>query len=461
MKSETVIEAVKELAMKRGITVYLVGGYLRDRLMRRKSTDVDVVMETDALEFARELSRVFGYPSPIFYGRFGTAMVEVDGVKLELATCRTESYPPDSRKPEVFRATIAQDLSRRDFTINAIALNLLTGEILDPFGGRADIKAKVIRTPVDPDKTFYDDPLRILRGIRFAARFHFTIEPLTRDAMRRNVERLAIVSQERIAEEVMKMLEASQPSLAFYLLDEVGALASLLPEVSVLKEKGTDHACKDLFEHTLKTLDNISRHTRNVYLRLAMLLHDIGKPRTLKVEEGKVSFHRHELVGEKMSRNVCQRLKIGVAETVYIGRLIRYHLWPHLLAKEEPTDKGLRRFIREVGKERKDLFTLARADLTSQNPEKVRKALTRLNELEKRVKEVNRRSRLSSFKLALDGHEIMKMLGIGPGRVVGGIKDYLEQQVMDGVLKNTKRELKKELGQRGQQILQQVQSRLE
>jgi len=460
MEIEKMIEVVKELARKKKITVYLVGGYLRDKFLRRTSTDVDVVMEGDALEFARELARTCGYPEPVFYGRFGTAMIEYGKVKLELATCRTESYPEDSRKPEVFRAGIAEDLARRDFTINAIARNLLTGEILDPFGGRADLKARLIRTPVNPDKTFYDDPLRILRGVRFATRFHFDIEEGTWEAMKRHVFRLSIVSQERIAEELLKTLQASQPAAGLQLLDEMGALKLLLPEVAMFKEKATDHNCKDLFEHTLKTLDNISKHTRNVYLRLAMLLHDIGKPKTFKVEQGKVSFHRHELVGEKMSRYVCQRLKIGAAETNYIGKLIRYHLWPHLLAKENPTDKGLRRFIREVGKERKDLFTLARADLTSQNANKVRQALARLNELEKRIKEINRKDRLSCFRLAVDGHMIMEILGIGPGRLVGKIKDHLEQKVLEGSLRNTKRELKKELAEKGQEILQQLQADL-
>jgi putative nucleotidyltransferase with HDIG domain len=313
-------------------------------------------------------------------------MIEINGIKLEFATARKESYPEDSRKPFVERATIYQDLERRDFTINAIAKNLITEEIIDPFEGINDIKRKIIRTPVDPDRTFFDDPLRILRGIRFATKLKFEIEEKTLEGMKKNRERIKIVSWERIADEIMKILEASKPSYGFYLMDKIGILEIILPEISALKEKRTDHPCKELFDHTLKTLDNISRHTKNVYIRLSALLHDIGKPYTLNVENGKVSFHRHEFVGEKMSYNVCRRLKINEENTKFIGKLIRYHLRPHLLAKENPTDNALRRFIREIGKDMKALFTLAKADLTSRNPLKVKKALEKLENLEKRIK---------------------------------------------------------------------------
>ncbi|MCD6407828.1 HD domain-containing protein, partial [bacterium] len=369
---EEIIEKVREFSREKGVVVFLVGGYIRDRILRKKSKDVDFVMEFDALKFAKEFARKENFPLPVLYGRFGTAMIEVNGIKLEFATARKESYPENSRKPDVERATIYEDLARRDFTINAIAENLHTGEILDPFKGIEDIKRKIIKTPIDPEKTFYDDPLRILRGIRFATRFKFEIEEKTKEAMKKNGFRLKIVSEERIADEILKMLEAYQPSRGFYLMDEVGILEIVLPEVAALKEKRTDHPCKELFPHTLKTLDNISKHTRNVYLKLAALLHDIGKPATLKVEKGKVSFHRHEFVGEKMASKICRRLRIGEDKARFIGKIIRYHLRPHLLAKENPTDNALRRFIREIGKDMKPLFTLAKADITSKNEIKVK-----------------------------------------------------------------------------------------
>ncbi len=453
IEAEEIISKMKEFAIKNNIVVYLVGGYIRDKILRRKSKDIDFVMEEDALKVAEEFSKVYGFSKPIFYGRFGTAMIEVDGIKLEFATARKESYPENSRKPSVEKATIYEDLKRRDFTINAIAQNLITEEILDPYDGKGDIKRKIIRTPIDPDKTFYDDPLRILRGIRFATKFKFRIEDETLDGMKKNKDRIKIVSEERIADEIMKILECSQPSIGFKLMDEIGLLEIILPEVANLKERRTDHPCKELFEHTLKTLDNISKHTKNVYVRLSALLHDIGKPYTLKVENGKVSFHRHEFVGEKMSYNICRRLKIGEQNAKLIGRLIRFHLRPHLLAKENPSDSALRRFIKDIGKDIKHLFILAKSDLTSRNPLKVKEALERLERLEDRIKEINKKDKLSSFKLAIDGFDIMKILKIPPGKKVGIIKEYLETLVIEGNLPNKKRLLLKYIVENTEKLL--------
>lgn len=438
---QDILDILKEYAEKEGVIIYLVGGYIRDRLLRRKSNDIDVVMEVDALSFAKGFASQYHLPPPVFYGRFGTAMIEVSGIKIEFATARKESYPDDSRKPFVEKSTMEDDLARRDFTINAIAQNLITGEIIDLFNGREDIKKKIIRTPVNPDRTFYDDPLRILRGIRFATKLRFEIEEETLKGMKKNASRLSIVSIERIADEILKILEVKSPSKGFYLMDEVGILDIVLPEVSALKEKRTDHPCKDLFPHTLKVLDNVSAHTKNIYLKMAALLHDIGKPATLKVENGKVSFHRHEFVGEKMAYRICRRLNIPEEKAKFIGRMIRYHLRPHLLAKENPTDNALRRFIREMGKDIRPLFTLAKADLTSHNPVRVKNALARISHLEERIKEINRKDKLSSFKLAVDGYVIMELFGISPGRKVGEIKQKLESLVLDGVIKNRKREL--------------------
>ncbi|MCM8817962.1 MAG: CCA tRNA nucleotidyltransferase [Candidatus Omnitrophica bacterium] len=442
---EEIIEKMKDFALRKNIQVYLVGGYIRDKIMKKKNKDIDFVMEEDALEIAEEFSKMFNLPQPIFYGRFGTAMIEIEDIKLEFATARKESYPKNSRKPFVEKTTIYQDLERRDFTINSIAQNLITGEILDPFDGQGDIKRKLIKTPIDPDKTFYDDPLRILRGIRFATKFKFKIEENTLIGMKKNKDRIKIVSEERIADEIIKILECSTPSIGFEVMDEIELLDIILPEIANLKEKRTHHPCKELFPHTMKTLDNCAKMTKNVYIRLACLLHDIGKPYTLKIENGKVSFHRHEFVGEKMSYNVCRRLKISEENARFIGKLIRFHLRPHLLAKENPSDSALRRFIREVGKDMKALFILAKSDLTSRNPKKIKDALERLNKLEDRIKEINRKDKLSSFKLAINGFDIMEILKIPSGKKVGIIKDYLENLVIDNQLQNKKRILKKYL----------------
>ncbi|MGB9678078.1 MAG: CCA tRNA nucleotidyltransferase, partial [Candidatus Ratteibacteria bacterium] len=268
---EEIINKMRDFSLEKKINIFLVGGYLRDRFLKKKSKDIDFVMEEDALKIAEEFSKKFNLPTPIFYGRFGTAMIEVDGIKLEFATARKESYYENSRKPIVEKCSIYEDLARRDFTINAIAQDLITGEILDPYEGRKDLKNKIIRTPVDPDRTFFDDPLRILRGIRFATKFKFKIDKETLEGMKKNKERIKIVSEERIADEIMKILECSTPSIGFELMDKTGILKIILPEVANLKEKRTDHPCKELFPHTMKTLDNIARYTKNVYLRLAAL----------------------------------------------------------------------------------------------------------------------------------------------------------------------------------------------
>jgi len=450
--TDEILGKITAFAKKKGITVYLVGGYIRDNLLRRKSRDIDVVMETDALKFAKEFAREYRMPPPVFYGRFGTAMIEVSGIKIEFATARKESYPEDSRKPVVQQATILEDCLRRDFTINTLIKNLITGEVLDFFEGKKDIKKKVLRTPVDPNRTFYDDPLRILRGIRFASRLKLKIEKKTLEGMKKNVFRLSIVSRERIAEEIIGTIEASTPSKGFYLMDEIGALPLILPEIEGLKERQASNMTKELFPHTLKVLDNTSKHTRDVYLRMAALLHDIGKPKTFRLENGKVSFHRHEFVGERMAYKICKRFNIPEEKTRFICKLIRHHLRPHLLAKENPSDNALRRFIKEIGKDIKPLFILARADITSYNPVRVRNAIEQLNILETRIKGINRKDKITSFKLSVDGYVIMDTLDIPQGKKIGEAKKVLEGLVMDGVLRNKKRELKKYLEEHKEEL---------
>ncbi|MCM8805217.1 MAG: CCA tRNA nucleotidyltransferase [Candidatus Omnitrophica bacterium] len=458
LKLDTIIEQIRQLGKQYNITPYLVGGYLRDKFLRRANHDIDIMVENDALEFARLFAKVYGYPSPVFYGKFGTAMIEIEKNKIEFATARKESYDQFSRKPHVKPATVLEDLARRDFTINAMAQNLLTGELLDPFGGKTDIRKKIVRTPVDPDITFYDDPLRILRGIRFATVLNFAIEENTKKAMAKNVNRLSIVSQERIADEIMKMIAAKKPSTAFILLDEIGALDLLMPEIASLKEKKTDHPCKELFEHTLQVLDNTARLTKNPVIRIAALLHDIGKPKTLKIENGKVSFHRHEIVGAKKSLAVCERLKISQKDAETVSLLIKYHLRPHLLAKENPTDNALARFIREIGTHMKSLFIIAQADITSKNEKKVKEGREKIIALYERIKELNRKMKLSKFKLAIDGFVIMEICGLKPGKQVGLVKKKLEEMVLNGEIENKKTKLRDYLKKHCNELLSEVEN---
>ncbi|MCX7704772.1 MAG: CCA tRNA nucleotidyltransferase [bacterium] len=445
LKSEVILEQIAKYGKKCNTTPYLVGGYLRDKFLRRKNHDIDIMLESDALKFAKGFAKEFGYPTPIFYGRFGTAMIELGKNKIEFATARKESYDEDSRKPYVTSATVIEDLARRDFTINAIAMDLMSKKIIDPFDGKKDIKLKIIRTPVDPEKTFFDDPLRILRGIRFATILGFDIEDKTKKAMKNNAKRLQIVSQERIADEIMKILMAKKPSQGFYLLEETETLKLILPEIANLREKNTKHPCKELFDHTLQVLDNAASLTRNHAIRVAALLHDIGKPRTLKVNNGKVSFHRHEIVGANMSLKVCERLKISQKEAEIIYNLIKYHLRPHLLAKENPTDNALARFIREIGTNMKGLFIIAQADITSKNEKKVKLAREKILSLYERIRMLNKKMKLAKFKLAISGFDIMDILKIKPGKQVGLVKKKLEEMVINGNLQNKKRELIKYL----------------
>ncbi|MCK9266038.1 CCA tRNA nucleotidyltransferase [bacterium] len=452
---EDVLYKIKQFAKKKNIQVFLVGGYLRDKILKKKNKDIDIVMENDALAFSKEFASEYRFQPPVFYGKFGTSMIEIGGVKVEFATARKESYPEESRKPYVDKATIEEDCSRRDFTINTIMENLITGEIVDIFEGKQDLKNKIVRTPINPNKTFYDDPLRILRGIRFATKLRFDIEEETIEGMKKNVSRLKIVSQERITDEVLKTIDSYVPSKGFYLMEEIGILNLILPEVSELKKQVAEN-CKELFPHTLKVMDNTSRRTRNVYLKFAALLHDIGKPKTFKEENGKVSFHRHEFVGERMAYKICKRMKISDEHTQFICFLIRHHLRPHLLAKENPTDSALRRFIREIGKNFKPLFVLAKSDITSGNPARVEEAIAGLDFIQKRMEEINKKDKLTSFKLAIDGYKVMEIMDFREGREVGLVKNYLEEIVLDGALGNRKRELTKYLKENRDIILESI-----
>ncbi|MCM8763885.1 MAG: CCA tRNA nucleotidyltransferase [Candidatus Omnitrophica bacterium] len=453
LRPEIILEQIRRFGEISGTVPYLVGGYLRDKFLKRRNHDIDIMVEDDALKFAREFAKKFGYPSPIFYGKFGTAMLEIGKNKIEFATARRESYEKNSRKPHIKSASVLEDLSRRDFTINAMALNLLNKELIDPFSGKKDIKLKIIRTPVDPDKTFYDDPLRILRGIRFATLLNFGIDESTKRAMEKNVSRLQIVSQERIADEIMKIIMSKMPSKGFYLLLETSVLNFILPEVAALKEKRTNHPCKELFEHTLAVLDNTASLTKDPVIRIAALLHDIGKPKTLRVDNGKVSFHRHEIVGANLSKKVCERLKVSQKEAETVAILIRYHLRPHLLAKENPTDNALARFIREVGTNLKPLFIIAQSDITSKNEKKVKQAREKIVLLYERIKNLNKKMKLAKFRLAITGFDIMNILGIGQGKQVGIIKKNLEEMVLSGIIPNKKTKLKKYLKEKGIKIL--------
>ncbi len=445
MNETEIISKITKVARREKISADLVGGYLRDKILRRACHDIDIVVEGNALSLAKKIAESFKIAPPVTYRRFGTAMLNVGKTTVEFATARKESYSRNSRKPTVSPASLSEDLLRRDFTINCLAQKLGEKEIIDLFGGKADIKSKIIRTPTTPAKTFYDDPLRMLRAVRFATKLKFRIAPKTKQAIIENRERLKIVSSERIAEELLLMLDAKTPSDGIKLLDELKLLNLVLPEIFALKQVN-DLQCKDLFAHTLTVLDNMAKVKKDRILRLAALFHDIGKPKTAKYLPGKGwTFHGHPYLGAKMMRPVGLRLKLSSPDIRRISKIIAMHLQPHWLAKKNVTERAIFRFLREIGKDWKGLLLLANADITSKNKRKVEEGRSRLRELEKRVKEINRRRRAAKFKLALDGHQIMEILGIKSGPAVGRTKDTLEKAVAEEKVKNNKRDLKKYL----------------
>ncbi|GBD93625.1 multifunctional CCA protein [bacterium BMS3Abin05] len=441
------LKKIGRVADEAHFEVYAVGGYVRDRFLTEKfrrvdRKDIDFVVVGDALEFARTLKKALHGRNLIVYRRFGTAMLEIEDYKLELVTARTESYADDSRKPTVQRADLFSDLSRRDFTINTLAIGLNSasfGNLYDPFDGLHDIKKKILRTPLEPDLTFKDDPLRILRAVRFAALLHFSIEEKTREAMAKMAPRLKILSWERITDEFLKILSADQPSRGIRLMDEIGLLPYVFPELIPLKgveqRRGFHH--KDVFLHTLKVLDNVAVATDKITLRFAALVHDIAKPQTKDFkEEVGWTFHGHDEIGARMVEPIASRMKLSNNFKKTVQKLVRLHLRPIFLSAEDVTDSAIRRLIVQAGDDLDDLFILCRADITSGNPEKVRNHLANFDYVVQRVEEVREKDKLREFQSPVRGGEIMEITGLKPGPRIGKLKKAIEEAILDGLIPN-------------------------
>ncbi len=447
---DRIILKISELARNRSREIYLVGGFVRDRLMGRDCTDIDISVIGDAVEFAGQSAELFKTKLSAVYRKFGTALLVLDDdVKIEFASARKESYSADSRKPFVEFSDLEDDLRRRDFTVNALAVSLGAdnfGEIIDRFGGLSDLDNKTLRTPLDPLKTFEDDPLRMMRAIRFASQLDFEIAPQTFDAIKEMSERLriktdvsAVVSQERITDEFLKTLGSPRPSAGLSLLQECGLMDIIFPEVSALKgvDQRNDYHHKDVFNHTLQVIDNISKKTNNLWLRFAALMHDIAKPPTKKFVQGTGwTFHGHEELGARWQKKIFRRLKLPLEKLPYIEKLVRLHLRPIALAEEGVTDSAVRRLIFEAGDDVNDLMTLCRADITSKDPNKVKKYLSNFDRVEKRMAEVEERDRIRNFQSPVRGDEIMKICNIPPSREVGIIKHKIEEAILDGLIPN-------------------------
>ncbi len=437
-----VLEKIAAAAREFGVAVYAVGGYVRDLYLGKEGKDIDFVVEGDAVAFAYFLRKKYRTSRVVAYKRFGTAMLQLDDFHLEFVTAREEHYDPNSRKPHVKKADLYTDLTRRDFTINCLAMRIdpeHMGEVIDIFDGIGDIERKLIRTPLDPVVTFNDDPLRILRAIRFAAQLQFRIEEKTYQAIIQTKERLKIISQERITEEFKKLLMAPRPSIGLQLLKDTGVLKIIFPELDQLSgvEQRKEYHHKDVFKHTLQVVDNIARKTDKFELRLAALLHDIAKPQTKRFVEGVGwTFHGHEELGARMVARIGRRMRLPNHVIKYVQKLVRLHLRPIQLASEEVTDSAIRRLMVEAGEEIDDLMTLCRADITSKNPQKVRQYLANFDFVERRIKEVEEKDRLRNFKPAITGEDIMKAFNLKPGPLVGKIKQAVVDAILDGKIPN-------------------------
>ncbi len=437
-----VLDRIGLLADQNDLSVFVVGGFVRDQLLSRSCKDLDFSVLGDALNFGRLVARELGVFDPIEFERFKTVRVPYRGMELDFVTAREESYTEDSRKPVVRFSGLREDLARRDFTVNAMAASLnreIYGRVIDLFDGQSDLSARLLRTPLDPVVTFSDDPLRMLRAVRFAAQLEFEIDPVTLDAISGMVDRLRIVSQERITEEFLKLLRARKPSIGIRLMHETGLMKAVFPEISQLA--GVDqigpHHHKDVFDHTLLVVDQIAELTDDVELRFAALVHDIAKPRTKRFVPGTGwTFHGHEDVGSRMMKSIGRKFRLPDQVTERVSKLVALHMRPMNLTGDAVTDSGIRRLVVDSGDDLEGLMTLCRADITSQRPAKVKYRLEQYEELRQRISEVLEKDNLRAFQSPVRGDEIMAVCNIGPGRLVGQIKQALEEAILDGVVPN-------------------------
>ena len=433
---------ISQIIDRLGVEAYVVGGYVRDYYLRRPSTDIDVVVVGSGIEVAEALGREVRGKVSVFK-TFGTAMVRAYGTEVEFVGARKESYTFDSRKPTVEPGTLEDDQRRRDFTINAMAWCLngdRFGELVDPFEGMFDLEDCIIRTPCDPDITFSDDPLRMMRAVRFASQLGFDIEEETFDAIARNKERIKIVSKERIMTELNKIVLSPVPSMGFDLLDVSGLLEIIFPELHRMKgvERVGNHAHKDNFRHTMKVLDNVARRSDDLWLRWAAILHDIAKPLT-KAYDKKIgwTFHQHEVLGSKMVRDIFRRLKLPMNEHMkFVQKLVYLHLRPIILSEDMVTDSAVRRLLFEAGDDVESLMTLCEADITSGIDAKVKRYLANFELVRRKMKDLEERDRVRNFQPPITGDIIMKCYDLQPCAVIGEIKEVIKNAILDGEIHN-------------------------
>ena len=427
------------------INAFLVGGCVRDLMLNplAESIDVDIMVEGDGIDFAEKLARKINVPKIVPFKKFATAKIPYNEYEIEVASARLEKYDESSRSPsEVVMSNIEDDLLRRDFTINAMAVSLNKenfGEFFDPFNGMEDLSNKILRTPLDSDSTFSDDPLRMMRAAYFASKLSLDIDPSCLESIKNNAERITIVSQERKTNELLKILGTKKPSIGLNILQEAGLMEFVFPEIAVMYglDQSNEYHHKDIFYHTLEVVDNAAQLSDKLDLRLAALVHDIAKPKTRRLSKSKgYTFYGHDDVGARMLKGISSNMKFSNSTRDYIAKLTALHLRPISLAKKDVTDSAIRRLIVDAGEEIDDLMKLCRADITTKNPKNITKYLGNFDRVEKRMNEVIEIDKLKAFQSPVRGDEIMKMFDLGPGKEVGKIKTMVEDAIINGEISN-------------------------
>ncbi|MFC2098501.1 CCA tRNA nucleotidyltransferase [Bacteroidota bacterium] len=442
--NDKIFKLITEIVEIEKIPTFVIGGFVRDCILGRKTHDVDIVVQGSGIELARVFANRLGKNIPVsVFRNFGTAMVRYEEREIEFVGARKESYRSHSRKPIVEDGSLEDDQKRRDFTINAMAISLNPGsygELIDPFGGMEDIEKKILKTPLEPEKTFSDDPLRMMRAIRFAAELGFTIEEKTYNAINKSANRIEIVSKERISDELNRILLSDKPSIGFRLLEETGLLKLILPEFQALKgvheENGQRH--KDNFYHTIQVVDNVASVSDDLWLRWAAVLHDIAKPLTKKHDKKTGwSFHGHEFVGSKMVPVIFRKLKLPLNEKMkYVQKLVQLHLRPMALSPEGVSDSAIRRLVFDAGNDIDDLMILCEADITSKNQNTVRRHLKNFRIVRQKISELEEKDSIRNFQPPVSGEEIMETFGIPPSKPIGIIKEFIKEAILDGIIKN-------------------------